>query len=166
MRFIKLGIISVVVITVVLFAISFSLPQHVRISRAINIEAPADSIMPYLKDLEKWIIWNSVLKDSSIKTIKFGKESIQTDKFSIYSIASVRRNWAGTRWVEPGGREFQSSFELTPGKEFTAVQWYFDFYFKWYRPWEKFGSIIYDKRMGPSLEQSLVQLKALVESSH
>jgi len=106
-----------------------------------------------------------MLKDSNMQIIKQDQESIQTNTINIYSIASVKRNWAGTRWVQPNGREFESAFDLTLGKEFTTTQWYFDFYFKWYRPWEKFGSIIYDKQMGPSMEKSLTQLKALVESS-
>lgn len=165
MRFLKLALISIVVIVVLLFALSFLLPSHVRVSRAIDISAPAERIMPYVKDLDKWPLWNDVLKDPSITGISVQAEHIKTNRFEIFSIASVKRNWAGNRWVQPDGKEFQSSFDLTQGQQFTVVQWYFDFYVRWYMPWEKFGSIIYDKRMGPSLEKSLTQLKALVETS-
>src|SRR5215203_7392597 len=149
MRFLKLALISAVVISAVLFALSFLLPAHVRVSRAINIEAPVDRIMPYVKDLDKWPMWNEVLKDPSITSISAQPGHIKTDKFEIYSVASVKRNWAGNRWVQPDGEEFQSAFELVPGQQFTVVQWYFDFHARWYKPWDKFGSIIYDKRMGP-----------------
>ena len=165
MRFVKLALISIVVIAVVLLALSFLLPSHVRISRAINIEAPVERIMPYVKELDNWPSWNEVLKDPSITRISTGPDWIKTDKFEIYSVASVKRNWAGNRWVQPDGKEFESAFEMVPGQEFTTVQWYFDFHFRWYTPWDKFASIIYDKRMGPSLEKSLTGLKALVETS-
>ena len=166
MRLIKLGIISVIVIGLVLLAISLALPSHVRISRAINVSAPAGAIMPYVKRLDQWLLWNDVIKDSSIRALKFGPEKIETDKITIYSIASVKQNWAGARWVQTNGREYESGFDISPGAEFSTVQWYFDFYFKWYRPWDKFGSIVYDKQMGPAMEKSLAQLKAWVESSH
>jgi hypothetical protein len=38
------------------------------------------------------------------------------------------------------------------------VQWYFDFEVNWY-PWEKFGSILFDRQLGPSMERSLETLK-------
>jgi hypothetical protein len=40
----------------------------------------------------------------------------------------------------------------------TVVQWYFDFRLKWY-PWEKFGSIVFDQQLGPSMESSLENLR-------
>jgi hypothetical protein len=165
MRFLKLALISVVVIVVVLFALSILLPSHVRISRAINIDAQPERIMPYVKEMDKWQLWNEVLKDPSITRISTGPDWIKTNKFEIYSVASVNANWAGSRWVQPDAKEFESAFELVPGREFTTVQWYFDFHSKWYEPWDKFASIIYDKRMGPVLEKSLTGLKSLVETS-
>jgi hypothetical protein len=45
-----------------------------------------------------------------------------------------------------------------------TVQWYFDFYLKW-EPWEKFSSIVYDKQLGPVMEESLIKLKTLTESN-
>jgi len=44
------------------------------------------------------------------------------------------------------------------------VQWYFDFHLDWY-PWQKFQSIIYDKQLGIPMENSLQQLKQIVETS-
>src|SRR5215213_4952675 len=104
MRFLKLGLISIVVIVALLFALSFLLPSHVRVSRAINIEAPVERIMPYIKGMDKWPQWNDVLKDPSITSMSTGPEHIRTNKFEIYSIASVKRNWAGIRWVQPDGK--------------------------------------------------------------
>ena len=44
----------------------------------------------------------------------------------------------------------------------VTVQWYIDFHLKWY-PWEKFSSLMLEKRYGPQMEQGLGNLKALFE---
>jgi hypothetical protein len=165
MRFIKFGLISLIIMAIVLFALSLLLPSHVRISRAINISAPVDSIMQHLRNMQEWPQWNALLADTAIIRASYGPDWIRTDQLQVFTVASVRRNWMGTRWVQPDGKEFQSGFELLPGQQFTVMQWYFDFYSPWYKPWEKFGSIIYDKSMGPSMEKSLTRLKVLVETS-
>jgi hypothetical protein len=115
--------------------------------------------------MEHWPKWNAILADSSISTTNVSSDHIKTNRFDIYASASVRRDSVSSRWVQPNGREFTGNFSFMPAKEVTVVQWYFDFYLRWY-PWEKFGSIIYDDRMGPGMEKSLAQLKTLVESSH
>lgn len=165
MRFVKLFIISIVVISVVLIALSLMLPSHVRISRAIDINAPVESIRPNLTNLENWPKWNALLADSSLTTVSVNSDHIKTNRFDIYASASVRRDSVSTRWAQPDGREFTGNFSMLGGDSTTVVQWYFDFYLRWY-PWEKFGSIIYDERMGPGMEKSLAQLKTLVETSH
>jgi hypothetical protein len=57
---------------------------------------------------------------------------------------------------------FPYQWELYPFDTITTVQLYYDFHLKWY-PWEKLGSIIYDKQLGPSMEKELRELKASVE---
>jgi len=43
------------------------------------------------------------------------------------------------------------------------VEWYFNFHFRWY-PWEKLGSMYYDKQLGPLMEKSLINLKSYIEN--
>jgi hypothetical protein len=45
-----------------------------------------------------------------------------------------------------------------------VLQWYFDIKLRWY-PWEKFGSIVFDKQLGPPMEKSLGNLKKLLEKN-
>jgi hypothetical protein len=66
--------------------------------------------------------------------------------------------------MRPGGKTSACTFALLPGERYTVVQWYFDFHFEWY-PWQKFQSIIYDKRLGAPMENSLQQLKQNIETS-
>ncbi len=163
MRFIKLAFISVILISVLLTGFSLLLPSHVRISRAIDINADSEQIIPYIKDLDQWPLWNAMVTDTSIKMSKISSEKIETNWFNIYKQSSTADS-VSTRWLQSNGKEFHGNFSCMKGAQVTVLQWYFDFHLKWY-PWEKFGSIIYDDRMGPGMEKSLMQLKALVETS-
>ncbi|HYF30687.1 MAG TPA: SRPBCC family protein [Chitinophagaceae bacterium] len=163
MKFVKLAFISIIVIFLVLTAISLMLPSHVRVSRAINISASVTSIHRYVSDLRQWQQWNVLLADSSISITAVGHSNINTNRFTIDVLVS-KPDSVGTRWRQPNGKVFTGSFALIPAQNVTIVQWYFDFNLRWY-PWEKFGSIIYDERMGPGMENSLTQLKTLVETS-
>jgi hypothetical protein len=44
----------------------------------------------------------------------------------------------------------------------VTVQWYMDFHLRWY-PWEKFSSLLLEKRYGPVMEKGLGNLRALLE---
>jgi hypothetical protein len=163
MRALKLFLISAVVIFLLLTGFSLLLPSHVRVSRAINIAAPAQSIRPYMSDLREWKQWNKLLADSSITIGSVDSSIIKTNRFDII-LLTVGQDSVSTRWEQPNGKVFTGSFSLIPSGDTTIVQWYFDFHLRWY-PWEKFASIIYDDRMGPGMENSLTQLKGLVETS-
>ena len=164
MRALKLLLISVVVIFLILTAFSLLLPSHVRVSRAINITDAPQSITPYIADLRKWGQWNKILADSSITVTSVDSSGIKTNRFDI-ALLTVEPDSISTSWKQPNGKEFTGNFSLTTTENVTVVQWYFDFHLRWY-PWEKFASIIYDDRMGPGMENSLSQLKGLVETSH
>lgn len=126
MRVIKLGIISAIVFAIILFVFSLLIPSTIRISRAVNINAPKSAIYPLVTDKKNWPKW-SELEGYDNKRVE-------------------------------GHFRFEESASI------TVVQWYFDIKLKWY-PWEKFGSIIFDKQFGPPMERSLNNLKKLVENS-
>jgi hypothetical protein len=139
------------------------LPSHVRISRAINIDASKETVLPHLDDLNNWEQWNEMVRDSSQPKAEFEKNEINSQRLKISLVSSspdsVRTNWLS------GKRSFESGFNLLANNNnTTAVQWYFDIDIKWY-PWEKFSSIVLDKQMGPSMEKSLNNLKKQVSNS-
>ncbi|MBC8033549.1 MAG: hypothetical protein H7Y03_05350 [Chitinophagaceae bacterium] len=59
---------------------------------------------------------------------------------------------------------FPYNWQIYPFDTITTVQLYYDFRIKWYRPWEKLGSITYDKQLGPVMEKELAALKARAEA--
>lgn len=142
MNVLKLGLISAVVFSVILFLMSLLIPSTVRISRAIDIYGK--DVDRQIADLGSWPGWNELYNDSARISI------LRTDT-----------NFIETIW-EYKGNKVSGNFKLEHSAGITVVQWYFDFKLKWY-PWEKFGSIIFDKQFGPPMERSLNKLKKLVE---
>ena len=140
MRVIKLAVISFIVIFIILFLISLLIPSTVITSRAINIDAEKSRIYPLVADTSNWSKWNE-LKNDLIKV-----EPLPSDSNLVKSVWSY------------GDRTIRSFYRLERLGDVTVVQWYFEFPLKWY-PWEKFGSITFEKRFGPAMERSLINLK-------
>jgi hypothetical protein len=162
MKLIKLVIISAVVLFLLVTALSLLLPSHVRISRAINIEAKGD-VMPYVANLRQWAKWNTfVQRSESSGTLEISDTLLKADGIEI-KLTNKKATAINTTWKQPNGKATACEFVILPGDSYKVVQWYFDFNVDWY-PWQKFQSIVYDKQLGPSMELSLEQLKKLVEA--
>ena len=163
MRFVKLGLISIVVLFVVIFLISLLIPSEVRVSRAININASKDSITYYLSDLRQWKQWNTLISSPEMTNPSYSDNAFASDRLQVQRVKAAPDTII-TRWRQGAGQEIASGFTLHTTGNTTVVQWYFDFRLKWY-PWEKFGSIIFDKQLGPPMEQSLGELKKKLETT-
>jgi hypothetical protein len=122
------------------------IPSTVTTSRAINIGAAKSKIFPLLADTSNWSKWNE-LKNDKIRVDMLPSDS----------------NLLKTTWSF-GDRTIHSFFRIERLGDVTVVQWYFEFPLKWY-PWEKFGSITFEKQFGPPMETSLINLKKLVTNS-
>ena len=150
MRILKLIIISVIFFTVLALLFSLLIPSTVRISRAIDIHGRKEKLLPYVRDLSNWPAWNAYAKDSS------GKFRI---KMVSASDTLVLTNWkVGKQSIDNGLAVYSTKSGI------LTVQWYFDLHLKWY-PWEKIGSITFDRQLGPVMEESLERLKRLVETN-
>ena len=163
MRFIKLALISLVVLSLLVLGMSLLIPSHVRISRAINITAPKDSLVLQLSDLRNWKEWNALVNNADMTNSSYSNNTVTSDKVQVL-LKEVKADTIFTQWNQAGGREIASGFTLHVQDNTAVVQWYFDFKLKWY-PWEKFGSIIFDKQLGPPMEYSLATLKKLLEKT-
>lgn len=161
MKLIKLALISLVVLFLILTGISLLIPSTIRVSRAVNINADKEQIIPQLADLRQWKHWNLLFSDTAGNTV-FDYKVIHTDNLQV-ELEKTKSDSVITRWHKKNGDDLVSGFACFSQGEVTVVQWYFDFHLNWY-PWEKFASIIYDKQMGPVMERSLAQLKKQLES--
>lgn len=163
MRFVKLAIISAVVLFIVIFLFSLIIPSTVRVSRAIDISAPKDSLVPHLADLRQWKQWNEMTNNRELSNQQFQESSITSEQMTITKKAQVGDTLL-TDWKQPNARVLNSGFTWYGNDGQLVVQWYFDIKLRWY-PWEKFGSIVFDKQLGPPMEKSLGNLKKLLEKN-
>ena len=165
MGIIKLGFISLIVFALLITGISLFFPSHIRISKAVDINASRDSVQLQISNAANWKKWYPGA-DTMELLITDGKanglllDSLQ-GAISITNISdsSVMAATAGPRIRKAitGWNIYESSNPNT-----VTVQWYMDFYLRWY-PWEKFSSLLLEKRYGPMMEQGLDKLKSLLE---
>lgn len=165
MRFLKLALISAVVLFGIILLISLLLPSHIRISRAIDINVPKDKILPLVSDIKQWEKWNEYIRVYHNRIAE--TDMLKADEIAIF-ITGKKDSLVTADWQQPSGNKFGSGFAMITNNNtnsHTTVQWYFDFHVKWY-PWQKFQSIMYDEQLGPLMEKSLAGLKRIAENAH
>lgn len=163
MRFVKLALISAVILFVIVYLFSLMIPSTVRISRAINISASKDSVLAVVADMRTWKQWNELVNNSNISNQQYTENLITSEQLKVTRNAQVA-DTLFTEWQQRNARMLYSGFTLTGVNDQLVLQWYFDIKLRWY-PWEKFGSIVFDKQLGPPMEKSLANLKKLLEKT-
>lgn len=161
MRFIKLAIISAVVIFGLVFLMSLLIPAHVRISRAVNIQAPLSRVAGLVSDLDSWPDWNEPVKNAGRMEYLPLERKLAGEKLEIL-LNRTTTDSVFTVWRNQHGKEIAGVFSLQQEGDLTIVQYYYDFSQRWF-PWEKFASINLDKQWGPGMEKSLENLKKIAE---
>jgi len=165
MRVVKLGIISIIVFSILITIISLFFPSHVRISKAIDIQTEKDSLLAQLSNAVNWKNWYPGADTSELVMIAGKAKGIVTADKKWLMITSISDSAIiVSKRIGPDTRKLLSGWNIFPGhipNSFT-VQWYMDFHLRWY-PWEKFSSLLLEKRYGAMMEQGLARLKVLLE---
>ena len=163
MRFVKLALISAVILSIVIYLFSLIIPSTIRISRAVNIAVPRDSLVKALADLRQWQHWNELTNNPDLTN-----KQVTENEFSSATLKVTKQAQVGdtllTAWQQQNARVLTSGFIWMGTDGQLVLQWYFDIKLRWY-PWEKFGSIVFDKQLGPPMEKSLANLKKLLETT-
>jgi hypothetical protein len=172
MRFVKLGLISFVVLFLIITAISALIPSSITITRTIDINAAYDSVYNNINDLAKWSRWLNNF-DSSKFTIVGNASGKGAHLIIDYVNSSAKTNvtilesspsQVRTYWQLGQARPLTGDFYfITKANAPTTLQWQFIQKVKWY-PWQKFSLIFSDKAFGPFMEKSLDNFKQLLES--
>lgn len=164
MRIIKLGIISLIVFSLIITGFSLFIPSHIRVSKAIDITAGKDSVMNQLSNAENWKKWFPG-GDTAVSVMAEGKTiGIGTGGSTGLVITAVNDSAVLAGSIGPKSKFSESGWNIFDGSRpnTVTVQWYMDFHLHWY-PWEKFSSLLLEKRYGPMMEQGLDKLKSLLE---
>jgi hypothetical protein len=170
MRILRLFLISAVTLFTIMLLISLLFPSTIRISKAVNIGVPKMKAYDTLRDIKTWNQWNMFVINAPLSHISLSNPSygtgayLNSDQLKII-IEHCTPDSVTTLWKQENGKSFSGGFDLLPlGKDSVAIQYYFDFHFRWY-PWEKFSTLVYDKNLGPVMEESLGRLKRKLENS-
>jgi len=152
MNYLKLAVISVVMIFLLFTGISLFIPSTVNISRAVNLSGRANNILVFIKDTSTWEQWypgfdTLISKGTTIK-IKSSTDSSITVEFS----------------NDKTNKIISSTWQTFPyyGSDSLTLQWSMHFKLRWY-PWEKLGSLLYEKSYGQNMERALNNLKQIAE---
>lgn len=161
MKLIKLFFFSVLSLFVIASFIGILLPSTVLVSRAVNITAPGDAILPYLKDIEQWKAWMDGMQQASVKISSATHADLAGTNVEIIHVSDSS---IISSWTTKTGTYQVSTVRLIgdPSQKITIVQWQFEQKLKWY-PWERLGSMMNDKILGTMMEKNLDNLKSLVE---
>jgi hypothetical protein len=165
MRFVKLGLISVVFLFLLMLAFSSLVPSSVSVSRVVNIEASADSVYIMINDLSNWKLWleNHDSSNASVSGNVIGNGAqLKLGNTTVTIFNTSRRN-IETVWKVSTSEPLSAHFNIDDqSPPITTLQWQFHQKLKWY-PWEKFSAIFSEKALAPSMEKSLDNLKKYLE---
>ncbi len=171
MRLIRFAVLAVVTLFLVLTALlALLFPANVRVSRVINVAASRQKVYAAVSDLRAWRGWNDFVSQTPLTNIRYSSPSggrgafLRSDQLLI-TMTGVDSNGVSLNWNLTGGKDFVGGIQLlSSNADSVSVQWWFDFHFRWY-PWEKLGVFVYDRKLGPMMEESLKGLKLFVENS-
>ncbi|MER3497734.1 MAG: hypothetical protein C4308_03385 [Chitinophagaceae bacterium] len=166
MRIIKLSLLSIVFLFLIITAIGFFFPSHIRVSRAIDINSNSQQVYGQLSEPANWKNWYPG-GDSLQLFVENGKpKGLQMDKKTAVVVSSITHTSVSARFLH-SKRNIELTWKLIAdsSQEWVTVQCYMDFRLKWY-PWERFSSLIFEKVYGPQLEKGLENLKNFVEQNH
>lgn len=161
MKLLRLVFFSIVSLFAIASFIGLLLPSMVLVSRAVNIAAPKDSIMPYLKDIHQWEEWMDGMKQST--SIKISSPTHADLAGTVVDITSVTDTTVVSNWATKNGSTQLSTIHVIGDttQQTMIVQWQFEQKIKWY-PWERFGSMMNDKILGTMMEKNLANLQRIV----
>jgi hypothetical protein len=156
---------SVLFLFLLVTGISLFIPSHIRISKAINIAASADTVLSQINEPVKWKNWFPGLESSTLfYEAGVVKGVIISDSSQQYIRITEKKKDEVITELMSGSKKIISGWKVIsyaqPGS--TTLQWYMDFKLRWY-PWEKFSSLLFEKSYGLKMEQGLNNIKKLVE---
>ncbi len=162
MKLLRLVFFSVLSLFAIASLIGIILPSTVLVSRAMNITAPKDSIIPHIKDIEQWKLWMDGMQQASVQISSPTHADLAG---TIVDITNVTDSTIVSSWTTKNGNVQTSTVHVIGDstQNITIVQWQFEQKLKWY-PWERLGSMMNDKILGSMMEKNLNTLKSVVET--
>jgi hypothetical protein len=170
MRFIRFLLLSLFVLFVVSTLLGMLFPSSLRVMRVVNVAASKEKTLMAVGDLRAWTQWNTLIRSSQLTHKSWSDPSDGKGAWMSSDQCTIRETSAdtagfGLNWDLKGGKQYAGGIAVFQTfSDSVTVQWWFDLHFRWY-PWEKLGIFVYDRKLGPAMEESLTGLKQYVENS-
>lgn len=174
MRFLKRAFFALLILIVVAVAVSFLLPRHIQVTRAVTINAQEADIFPHLNDLKKFHVWSpwSLYDAKATYTysdpisgpgakMSWKSEVMGEGEMKIASSAPNKRIDYALDFGEQGNAT--SYFTLQPKRDNTEVVWGFETDMGPIPPMRWMGFMM-SYWIGADYEKGLARLKRLVET--
>jgi len=149
MRFLKLAIVSLLILFLLTTAIGLLFPPTAKVTRVEDIAAPYDTIYYYLNDVKYWKLWmygadTNIITFLSARTA--GTGTVAKIGTGEATITHTTRDSIYMTWKSEKGNVQNSAFILrnNDAQKTVTVQWFFEQKINWY-PWERFGAMANDK---------------------
>jgi len=153
--------------------LSLFIPSRLMVTRAVVINAPADTVFSQVSDLYNWKNWQPVFMQDSA-TIRFQTGANRTSnscewdsrgKKNKMIITGRSNNVIRATLLREGENEVQNTISILPLADSSRVQveWSVLIKLKWY-PWEKFYGIFIENITGEGYEAALNSLKKYTEN--
>lgn len=162
MKLLKLAVISFICLFALATGIGALLPSKVLVSRAVNIKAGPEKILAVVKDMYQWKNWVEGMNDPSVHIHSSQEATIGKTRVQLINITD---SLVQSNWISAQGTKQVSTIQFIhqPQQQITIVQWQFEQSVGWL-PWEKLGTMMNDKILGPMMEKNLEQLRQLIEA--
>jgi hypothetical protein len=164
-RFIKLGLISIIFFFLLATIISLFIPSHVTVSRAVEMNAAVSTLHDEIAHPLNWPGWFPGM-DSTLPFSEGNQvtgRTLDSKKGRHLIVKNQTDSSVTAEYVGASSKKVISVWNLHPGMNKTVtVQWTMNFSLQWY-PWEKFASLLFDKQYGGQMETGLNRLKSKVE---
>jgi Polyketide cyclase / dehydrase and lipid transport len=162
----KLIIASLIVFSLVILFLFALFPSDISVSRMIQINATKSRVSKQISDFRTWKTWNVLLQNPPAKDLtnslgdKTDSGYLKIGGMSV-ELLSAGPDTVVTRWQQ-GTKSFTGNYMLTEMSGRVILEWTLHFHINWY-PWEKLASMFYEKKLGPLMESSLINLQKELE---
>lgn len=167
-KYLRFLLLSIAFLFVAVMAVSLFIPSRVRISKAINVKTTIEKVEKQVGEMQRWKEWNPFFSKVADKIIY--KDTVDAVP------QAMEINGTTIRWQQKEADEYIASMQRAgrkdvlngwksiahPGTDSLTLQWYMDFQLNWY-PWEKLGSILYERIYAANMELGLTNLKVALE---
>lgn len=157
---------SILLFLILVMAVSFILPSRVMVTRSVIINAPREKVSEQVGDFTNWHNWYPALQDNSVSmTVKNENDVLLKD--SSGRQIRMKMNKSAVDTINVSFESISSSaidyqFVTEQKADSTRVTMNVFTKFKWY-PWQKLKGVVLDKMTGPMYEETLRNLKRVVE---